>query len=102
MFFRVLAKKYYPKKKEEEDYQFTYAQAFLRVLHELTDVAGQHEVVAEKFREEVVRDVATTSRDLREQRKIVSLFKNSLILSHCNGRFLIAFFRGAKATSSLG
>lgn len=41
---RRLARNYLPKKKEEDDYQFTATKAFKLMLNEINDLAGQHEV----------------------------------------------------------
>ena len=42
--FRRLARNYLPKKKEEDEYQFTATKAFKLMLNEINDLAGQHEV----------------------------------------------------------
>merc|ERR1711972_836895 len=46
---RRLAKSYQPKKKEEEDHQFSTYKSFKDVLNEVVDLAGQHEVIAENL-----------------------------------------------------
>lgn len=35
----------------------------------MQDMAGQHEVISETYRERVIRDIADTARELKEQRK---------------------------------
>lgn len=65
---RKLAKNYDLKKKDDEK-EFTYCQAFSQIMRELTDVAGQHEVIAENLSCQIVREVQTISKELREERK---------------------------------
>jgi hypothetical protein len=64
-----LAKKNLPKKKEEDEHPFSYARSFHGVLHELESLAGQHEVVAERFKRELQPVVVTACTDLKQQRK---------------------------------
>lgn len=67
--FRALAKKNLPKKKEEDEHPFSYARSFHGVLHEMESLAGQHEVVAERFKRELQPMVLTNCGDLKQQRK---------------------------------
>ncbi|XP_060527343.1 formin-binding protein 1-like isoform X2 [Cylas formicarius] len=66
---RRLVKNYQPKKKEEEDYQFTSCTAFKDLMQEINDLAGQHEVVAENLQEKVIKELTHLVKDLREERK---------------------------------
>jgi hypothetical protein len=65
---RKLAKNYDLKKKDDEK-EFTYCKAFSQMLKELTDLAGQHEVIAENLSTQIVKEVQTICKDLREERK---------------------------------
>lgn len=67
--FRALAKKNLPKKKEEDEHPFSYARSFHGVLHEMESLAGQHEVVAEQFKRELLPVVLGVCTDLKSQRK---------------------------------
>ncbi|KAL9901951.1 formin-binding protein 1-like Cip4 isoform 12-T17 [Glossina fuscipes fuscipes] len=66
---RRLAKNYQPKKKEEDDNEFTSHQAFRNVLKEINDLAGQREVVAESFQLQIIQGITLLSKTLREERK---------------------------------
>ncbi|XP_052847761.1 formin-binding protein 1-like isoform X10 [Drosophila gunungcola] len=66
---RRLVKNYQPKKKEEEDYEFTSMQAFRNVLKEVGDLAGQREVVSESLQLQIIAGVTLLSKTLREERK---------------------------------
>ncbi|XP_019767766.1 formin-binding protein 1-like isoform X4 [Dendroctonus ponderosae] len=66
---RRLVKNYQPKKKDEEDYQFTSCRAFKALMTEINDMAGQHEVVAEDLQANVIRELTALVKDLREERK---------------------------------
>ncbi|KAK2719720.1 formin-binding protein 1-like isoform X2 [Artemia franciscana] len=68
---RKLSKSYQPKKKEEEDYQFTTGHAFKTILQELADQAGQHEIIAETLMTSVILEVASVVKKLRDDRKKV-------------------------------
>lgn len=65
---RKLAKNYDFKRKEDER-EFTYCQAFSQVLKELSDMAGQHEVIAENLSAQIAKEITVISKDLREERK---------------------------------
>lgn len=65
---RKLAKNYDLKKKDDEK-EFTYCQAFSQIMKELTDMAGQHEVIAENLSCQIVREVQAISKELRDERK---------------------------------
>ncbi|XP_019874134.2 formin-binding protein 1-like isoform X2 [Aethina tumida] len=66
---RRLVKSYQPKKKEEEEYQYTPCRAFKALMNEINDLAGQHEVVAEDLQANVIRELTALVKDLREERK---------------------------------
>ncbi|XP_017014267.2 formin-binding protein 1-like isoform X2 [Drosophila takahashii] len=66
---RRLVKNYQPKKKEEEDNEFTSVQAFRNLLKEVGDLAGQREVVSESLQVAVIAGVTLLSKTLREERK---------------------------------
>ncbi|XP_057366986.1 formin-binding protein 1-like isoform X1 [Daphnia carinata] len=66
---RRLVKSYMPKKKEEEEYQFSCQKAFRDVLTEVNDQAGQHEVVAENLTSAVTKEIVALVKDLKEERK---------------------------------
>ncbi|XP_063244447.1 formin-binding protein 1-like isoform X2 [Bacillus rossius redtenbacheri] len=64
-----LVKNYQPKKKDEEDYQYSSGQAFKHVMMEINDLAGQHEVIAENLQSNVIREVTILVKDFKEERK---------------------------------
>ncbi|KAH8365580.1 hypothetical protein KR093_002261 [Drosophila rubida] len=66
---RRLVKNYQPKKKEEEDNEFTSRQAFRNLLKEVGDLAGQREVVSETLQVQIIQGVNLLSKTLREDRK---------------------------------
>ncbi|XP_054731976.1 formin-binding protein 1-like isoform X2 [Anastrepha obliqua] len=66
---RRLAKNYQPKKKEEEDNEFSSCQAFRNVLKEVNDLAGQREVVAESLEQRIAQGIQVLSKTLRDERK---------------------------------
>uniref|UniRef100_A0A8C4R2J9 Formin binding protein 1a n=1 Tax=Eptatretus burgeri TaxID=7764 RepID=A0A8C4R2J9_EPTBU len=72
---RSLAKKYQPKKnsKEEEESRFTSCRAFLMVLSELNDYAGQHEVISENMNMSILQEMLGYVQELKQERKMVSL-----------------------------
>ncbi|XP_024084583.1 formin-binding protein 1-like isoform X2 [Cimex lectularius] len=66
---RGLVKRYQPKKKEEEDYQYSPCKAFKSVMNEVNDLAGQHEVIAENLQLDVVKEISILWKDLKDERK---------------------------------
>ncbi|CAH2068443.1 unnamed protein product, partial [Iphiclides podalirius] len=66
---RRLVKSYQPKRKEEDEYQYSACKAFKQLLQELGDFAGQREVVAENLQSNVVRELHLLAKELREERK---------------------------------
>ncbi|KAG7304074.1 hypothetical protein JYU34_011004 [Plutella xylostella] len=66
---RRLVKNYQPKRKEEDEYQYTSCKAFRQLLQELGDFAGQREVVAENLQSNVIRELHLLAKELRDERK---------------------------------
>eukprot|EP00092_Neocalanus_flemingeri_P004945 GFUD01005318.1.p1 GENE.GFUD01005318.1~~GFUD01005318.1.p1 ORF type:complete len:600 (-),score=173.19 GFUD01005318.1:480-2279(-) len=66
---RRLARNYLPKKKDEDDYQFTATKAFKLMLNEINDLAGQHEVIAENLSTAVVSDLTTLVKSMKDDRR---------------------------------
>jgi len=66
---RRLSKNYLPKKKDEDDYQFTATKAFKLMLNEINDLAGQHEVIAENLSTAVVSDLTILVKSMRDDRR---------------------------------
>ncbi|RWS28376.1 formin-binding protein 1-like protein [Leptotrombidium deliense] len=66
---RRLVKNHHFKKKDEEDNQYSYIKAFLMMLQEIQDLAGQHEVVAENMMGSIVKEVSLLVRELKDERK---------------------------------
>jgi len=66
---RRLARNYLPKKKDEDDYQFTATKAFKLMLNEINDLAGQHEVIAENLSTAVVADLQTLVKSMKDDRR---------------------------------
>jgi len=61
--------KHYDLKKKDDEKEFTYCKAFAQVLKEVSDMAGQHEVIAENLSAQIVKEITSISKDLREERK---------------------------------
>ncbi|XP_025416609.1 formin-binding protein 1 isoform X4 [Sipha flava] len=66
---RRLVKNYQPKKKDEEEYQYSPCKAFKAMLCEVNDLAGQHEVIAENLQSDVIREINYLVKDIKEERK---------------------------------
>ncbi|XP_042907342.2 formin-binding protein 1, partial [Parasteatoda tepidariorum] len=66
---RKLVKNYQPKKKEEEDIQFSSAVAFVKMLNELNDMAGQHEIIAETYSGQIMKEISDLFKELKDERK---------------------------------
>ncbi|XP_043202833.1 formin-binding protein 1-like isoform X6 [Amphibalanus amphitrite] len=77
---RGLVKKYMPKKKDEEDGQFSVQSAYRRLLAEVGDLAGQHEVVAEQLADSVAADISAEVKTLKEERKRMLQEGNRLVV----------------------
>ncbi|XP_078282324.1 formin-binding protein 1 isoform X11 [Rhinoraja longicauda] len=69
---RNLTKKYQPKKnsREEEEQRFTSCRAFVTLLNEMNDYAGQHEVVAENMSGMIFAELARYIQELKQERKM--------------------------------
>ncbi|XP_032453576.1 formin-binding protein 1-like isoform X8 [Nasonia vitripennis] len=66
---RSLVKRYQPKKKDEEDYQYSPCRAFKKELDEVSDQAGQREVIAENLQANVLRELGILVKEFKEDRK---------------------------------
>ncbi|ODN03326.1 Formin-binding protein 1-like [Orchesella cincta] len=66
---RKLVKTYQPKKKEEEDFQFTSCKAFKDMLNEMNDLAGQHELIAENLVATVIKEVQCRTKEFKDEKK---------------------------------
>lgn len=66
---RRLVKNYQPKKKDEEDFQYSPCRAFKQMMNEVNDLAGQHELIAENLQSEVFREVTILIKDFKDERK---------------------------------
>ncbi|XP_046560841.1 formin-binding protein 1-like isoform X1 [Haliotis rubra] len=66
---KKLVKSYQPRKKEEDDYVFSWSRAFVDMVKELHDIAGQHEMVAENLQGTVFKDLQGLITELRQERK---------------------------------
>ncbi|VVC30410.1 Hypothetical protein CINCED_3A008289 [Cinara cedri] len=66
---RRLVKNYQPKKKDEDEYQYSSCKAFKAMLCEVNDLAGQHEVIAENLQSDVIREINYLAKDIKEERK---------------------------------
>ncbi|GCB67931.1 hypothetical protein scyTo_0012208 [Scyliorhinus torazame] len=69
---RNLSKKYQPKRnsKEEEEQRYTSCQAFVTVLNEMNDYAGQHEVIAENMSGLIYAELSRYIQELKQERKL--------------------------------
>lgn len=68
---RNLVKKYCPKRSsKDEEPRFTSCIAFLNILNELNDYAGQREVVAEEMAHRVYGELMRYAHDLKTERKM--------------------------------
>ncbi|XP_067416514.1 cdc42-interacting protein 4 isoform X1 [Emydura macquarii macquarii] len=68
---RNLVKKYLPKRNTREDPEskFCQYQAFLQVVKELNDFAGQREVVAENLMMQICVELSRHAQELKQERK---------------------------------
>ncbi|XP_041369269.1 formin-binding protein 1-like isoform X2 [Gigantopelta aegis] len=64
-----LVKNFQPKKKEENEYQFSWAKAFVDMIKELHDLAGQHEVIAENLQGTVSKELHVLISELKQERR---------------------------------
>ncbi|KAL9988819.1 hypothetical protein ACROYT_G003307 [Oculina patagonica] len=65
---RKLAKTFCPKKKEEE-YPFTFQKAFIGVVKETDDLAGQHELISETLIEKIWKELHLLHTELKADRR---------------------------------
>ncbi|XP_030063702.1 formin-binding protein 1 isoform X7 [Microcaecilia unicolor] len=68
---RNLSKKYQPKKnsKEEEEYKYTSCKAFQTTLTEMTDYAGQHEVISENMTLQITAELTRFVQEMKQEKK---------------------------------
>ncbi|CAH3033855.1 unnamed protein product [Pocillopora meandrina] len=65
---RQLVKKFNPKKKEDE-HIFTFQKAFIGVVKETDDVAGQHELISESLTEKIWKELHLLHNELKTERR---------------------------------
>ncbi|KAJ8264174.1 hypothetical protein GJAV_G00146040 [Gymnothorax javanicus] len=68
---RNLTKKYTPKRgsKEEQECRYTNHQAFVDILNEMNDYAGQREVIAETMMVSICLELTKYLQELKQERK---------------------------------
>uniref|UniRef100_T1J7Q9 SH3 domain-containing protein n=1 Tax=Strigamia maritima TaxID=126957 RepID=T1J7Q9_STRMM len=64
-----LVKSYHLKKKDEEENQFTYCKAFVTMMNEINDLAGQHELISENLTTYIAKEVSSLVKDFKDERK---------------------------------
>ena len=52
-------------------YSFSWSRAFVSVVKELNDIAGQHESIAENLQTNVAKEMTALVGDLKSERKKV-------------------------------
>ncbi|KAK2502132.1 hypothetical protein MC885_014288 [Smutsia gigantea] len=69
---RSLVKKYLPKRpaKDDPESKFSQQQAFVQILQEVNDFAGQRELVAENLSVRVCLELAKYSQEMKQERKM--------------------------------
>uniref|UniRef100_A0A673G8L8 Uncharacterized protein n=1 Tax=Sinocyclocheilus rhinocerous TaxID=307959 RepID=A0A673G8L8_9TELE len=69
---RNLSKKYSPKRgsKEEQECRFSNHQAFLDILNEMNDYAGQRELIAENMMINICIELTKYLQELKQERKM--------------------------------
>ncbi|ELU13004.1 hypothetical protein CAPTEDRAFT_199738 [Capitella teleta] len=83
---KKLVKNYQPKKKDEEEYEFTCQKGFLKMVNEVNDLAGQHEFMVENFTSSIVKELQTMIQELKQERRKhlqEGAKHNSLLQSQC-------------------
>ncbi|KAG8281642.1 Formin-binding protein 1 [Homalodisca vitripennis] len=50
-------------------YRYSPCKAFKSAMQELSDLAGQHEVIAENLQQDVIREVTILVKDMKDERK---------------------------------
>ncbi|GIY26344.1 formin-binding protein 1 [Caerostris darwini] len=66
---RKLVKNYLPKKKDEEDSSFSSYVAFVKMLNEVNDTAGQHEVITETYCNQIQVEISELVKEIKDDRK---------------------------------
>ncbi|KAK3733074.1 hypothetical protein QZH41_008416, partial [Actinostola sp. cb2023] len=66
---RKLARTFQPKRKEEEDQKYTFHKAFIGVVKETDDLAGQHELISENLNGKVYKQLQQTHAELKNERR---------------------------------
>ncbi|KAG1666607.1 Formin-binding protein 1 [Nymphon striatum] len=65
---RKLVKNYIPKKKEDDD-QSTTSKAFVCMMNEVNDLAGQHEIISENLSTQIIKEISSLLREIKDERK---------------------------------
>jgi len=87
---RKLIEAYEPKKKETtDDAESTLVRCFVRMLDELRDVAGQHELVAENMQEKVLGRLGQVVRSLKDERRKCMEDKERYMSEHVSAEELL-------------
>lgn len=55
-------------------FRFSSTIAFVKMLNEINDVAGQHELILESYSGQIMKEISDLIRELKEERKRVSYF----------------------------
>ena len=106
---RRLVKSYTPKKKDEEDYQFTCQKAFRDMLTEVNDQADQHEAVAEHLTSALAKEIAVLVKDFKADRKKAlqerarlqtTLSQQLIILDRAQKNYKKAFCKAERAVDA--
>ncbi|CAG2167372.1 unnamed protein product [Oppiella nova] len=66
---RRLVKTHQIKKKDDEESQLSVCKAFASMTQEVTDLAGQHELIAENMSAQIVKEIAILLKELKDERK---------------------------------
>ncbi|XP_015905926.1 formin-binding protein 1 homolog isoform X3 [Parasteatoda tepidariorum] len=66
---RKLTKNYHIKKKADDDLQFSTCRAFVLMMNEINDMAGQHELISENLNLRIVKEISSFSKELKDERK---------------------------------
>ncbi|CAG2122655.1 unnamed protein product, partial [Medioppia subpectinata] len=66
---RRLVKSHQTKKRDDEENQLTVCKAFAMMTQEVTDLAGQHELIAENMSAQIVKEIAILLKELKDERK---------------------------------
>lgn len=61
-------------------YRFSTCRAFVQMLNEINDMAGQHELISENLNIHIVKNISILAKELKEDRNIVSNFVNGNLL----------------------